>query len=203
MTTAQPRLSDCSALVFIWTVSWFFLAAAVTYEDSLFLILIFTIVPLVLLGLWAVVIPIRAFFSGMKALFQRRWLPATGLFLVPALGAAAVLGGLQVGQMALAMRYGTSLINEVTRVKGGGIPTGANGLFSSEAMAFQLTGGFLDISKGLLYDAAGQADRMMPQEPGTRPSHWQSKAVDIVSCRGSARHIYGKVYMVTVSSYDC
>ena len=190
-------------IVLAWLISLFLVVPLFEWCDFLVLMLAFMIVPIVALGAWLVGVPIWLICATFARLYRRRWLVALRYFTVLPIGIAIGLVGLKCGDLIAVVTYGSLLKNEVETVRTGAAPKRSNGLFSSSLMAFKLTGGFLDISTGIVYDSSGQAGKMLTVSPSLRPHDWQENAVDVLTCQGSARHLFGNFYLITVSLYSC
>lgn len=189
--------------VLLWFASLFVFVPVAVWLDALILILAFMIAPLLILAAWLAGVPLWALRETLVNLWRRRWLEALLHAAILPIGVAVAFLGLKCGDLIAVMTYGPFLKHEVEAVKAGAPPKHANGIFSSPTMAFKLTGGFLDISDGIAYDDSGQSDQMMPLPPSARSVEWQKNAVDVLNCQGSARHLFGNFYGITVSGFSC
>ncbi len=190
-------------VIVAWLISLLLLVPLFEWNDSLVLMLCLMVVPIIVLGAWVIGVPIWLLCTMSVRLYRMQWCDALRYFTVLPIGAAIAFVGLKCGDLVAIVSYGSVLKNEVEAVRAGAIPKRSNGVFSSSFMAFRLTGGFLDFSKGIVYDSSGQAGKMLATPPSSRPYDWQKNAVDVLTCQGNARHLFGNFYAITVSLDSC
>ncbi|MBF0612585.1 MAG: hypothetical protein G8345_13375 [Magnetococcales bacterium] len=181
----------------------FFIIPILDWFDYIILVFSFLIIPMIILLVWLLGIPCWILWKAFSGLFKRQWIESLQYSLViPFAFIAAKAGSLCAGVIAI-LFYGNKLMNEVEAVKGGSPPKNSNGIFSSSTMAYKITGGWLDITRGIAYDTSGQLGALLKLPPSERPPEWQKNAVDVIKCQGSARHLGGHFYQIVVSTYSC
>jgi len=190
-------------IIIAWWVSLLFIVPAWEWLDDLVLILVFTVVPFVVLALWLVGTPVWITGMTLVRVWQGRWPEVARCFAVLPLGAVIGFMGLKAGDFFAIKAYGPSLENALTSAKAGTFTPGTDRIFASSSIAFLPTGGFLDISIGIAYDESGLADRMMALAPSERTPDWQKNAVDVMVCKGNARHLFSNFYRISISAQDC
>jgi len=191
-------------VVIAWWVSLLFIVPIFEWRDDLVLIFALTVVPFVVLALWLVGTPLWIVGTALVRLRQQRWREVARYLAVLPLGLLIGFAGFKAGDILAIRAYGPSLENALTAAKAGTFTQGREQrIFASRSMAFHPTGGFLDIVVGIAYDESGQADRMIALKPSERTPDWQKNAVDVMACKGSARHLFSNFYKISISAYNC